>query len=136
MQLEVALWDAINHYAMSVGGDPSAYVYGNEARMKAVAVVGRVVDEITSRWHRDALASDHVHLLKLYAESRDYVRVLEEERDHLVEASRLDAAEIEKLGEALQDAKTALAAPEAHWECQQKIDALEVELQNMRKEQH
>jgi hypothetical protein len=37
------LWDAINRYAISVGGDPSKHVYGNVARMQAVADVGKVM---------------------------------------------------------------------------------------------
>jgi hypothetical protein len=45
MMLEVDLWDAINRYAIAVGGDPSAHVYGNVARMQAVADVNRVLDE-------------------------------------------------------------------------------------------
>lgn len=49
MALQVDLWDAINSYAISVGGDPSGHVYGNGPRMQAVADVNRVVDRVTSR---------------------------------------------------------------------------------------
>lgn len=38
----VALWDAINRYVVACGGDPSRHVYGNTARMKAVAEVERI----------------------------------------------------------------------------------------------
>lgn len=49
MQFEIELWDAINRYAISVGGDPSAHVYGNVPRMQAVADVGKVVARVQSR---------------------------------------------------------------------------------------
>lgn len=44
--LEGELWDAINHYAVSVGGDPSRHVYGNTSRMQAVVDVGRAVNKM------------------------------------------------------------------------------------------
>ncbi len=130
MRFEVDLWDVINAYATSVGGDPSAHVYGNTARMLAVAAVARVVDQVSSWRQIDditieelakggnaaaaracelttdnatlrtkivELERDHVHLKRLYAESRDYVGALERERDALVEASRRDVAEIDRL---------------------------------------
>lgn len=43
MQFEVALWDAISRYAISVGGDPAKHVEDNVARMQAVAEVGAIV---------------------------------------------------------------------------------------------
>ena len=49
MQLEVELWDAINHYATTVGGDPSRHIYGHDARMQAVADVGKVLARVRSR---------------------------------------------------------------------------------------
>lgn len=51
MRFEKELWDAINDYAITVGGDPSRQVYGNTARMKAVAAVGRIVDQV-SAWRQ------------------------------------------------------------------------------------
>jgi hypothetical protein len=51
MQIEIDLWDVINRYAISVGGDPSGHVYGNAARMQAVADVGKIVDRVAS-WQR------------------------------------------------------------------------------------
>jgi hypothetical protein len=42
-QLEVEVWEAINGYAITVGGDPSKHVYGNVARMQAVADVDKIV---------------------------------------------------------------------------------------------
>lgn len=44
----VALWDAINRYAQTCGGDPSKHVYGNTPRMDAVADVERVVRDVES----------------------------------------------------------------------------------------
>lgn len=49
MQFEVELWDAINRYAITVGGDPAHHVYGNTARMQAVADVGKIVARVASR---------------------------------------------------------------------------------------
>lgn len=43
MQFEIELWEAINRYASSVGGDPSGYVYGNVPRMQAVADVNNTI---------------------------------------------------------------------------------------------
>lgn len=40
------LWDAILLFATSCGGDPSAYVYGNVERQKAVADIHLVVTDI------------------------------------------------------------------------------------------
>jgi len=39
---------------------------------------------------------DYAHLKKLYAESRDYVRTLERERDELVEVARRNGEEIDR----------------------------------------
>ncbi len=47
MQLEKELWDAINDYAISVGGNPAKHVYGNTPRMRAVAEVSRIVDRVS-----------------------------------------------------------------------------------------
>ena len=43
--IHVALWDAINAYAKSLGGTPSANVYGNTARMRAVVKVETAVSD-------------------------------------------------------------------------------------------
>jgi len=43
MRFEIELWDLINGYASSVGGNPSRYVYGNVTRMKMVAAVNRLI---------------------------------------------------------------------------------------------
>lgn len=43
MQFEVALWNAINRYAISVGGNPAKHIEDNVARMQAVADVGTIV---------------------------------------------------------------------------------------------
>lgn len=58
MEIEVALWDAINRYAISVGGDPSSHVYGNTPRMQAVADVGAIVARVASRQQIDDLVID------------------------------------------------------------------------------
>ena len=55
MQFETELWDVINRYAISVGGDPSGHVYGNVPRMQAVVDVGKVVAKVRSRRQIDAL---------------------------------------------------------------------------------
>ena len=58
MQFEADLWDAINRYAIAVGGDPAAHVYGNTTRMQAVADVGKIVDRVAARERIDDLAVD------------------------------------------------------------------------------
>lgn len=47
--LEIELWDAINGYAMAVGGDPRRHAHGHDARMQAVAEVGKIVAKVRSR---------------------------------------------------------------------------------------
>ena len=42
-ETRVRLWDAINRYAQTCGGDPSKHVYGNIARMNAVVDVEQVL---------------------------------------------------------------------------------------------
>jgi hypothetical protein len=49
MAFEGKLWDAINQYAVSVGGDPENHVYGNVPRMSAVAAVGAIVGRCVPR---------------------------------------------------------------------------------------
>lgn len=44
-----------------------------------------------------AKEQDHAHLQRIYAESRDYVGTLERERDELVEVSRRNGTEIDRL---------------------------------------
>lgn len=41
MQARGAMWDAINKYVETCGGDPSKHVYGNTARQRAVVEVER-----------------------------------------------------------------------------------------------
>jgi hypothetical protein len=60
MQLEVELWNAINSYAIAVGGDPSRHVYGHDARMQAVADVGKVVAKVRSRQRIDDIVVDEL----------------------------------------------------------------------------
>jgi hypothetical protein len=40
------LWDEINQYVITCGGDPSKHVYGNLPRQKAVANISSVIKEI------------------------------------------------------------------------------------------
>lgn len=60
MKFETELWDAINRYATSVGGDPASHVYGNAARMQAVTDVGKIVDRVASRQRIDDLTVDEL----------------------------------------------------------------------------
>jgi predicted RNA-binding Zn ribbon-like protein len=46
MAFETHLWDVINRYAASVGGDPSAHVYGNKVRMQAVTDLNETIDKL------------------------------------------------------------------------------------------
>lgn len=55
LQLEMELWNAINRYATSVGGDPSRHAYGNVPRMQAVADVGKIMDRVGARQRIDDL---------------------------------------------------------------------------------
>lgn len=41
----VALWDAINAYAVACGGSPDKHVYGNTSRMRAVSSIERLVEQ-------------------------------------------------------------------------------------------
>jgi len=50
---KIALWEAINQYAISVGGDPSARVHGNTPRMEAVAAVETAVATIAASTRLD-----------------------------------------------------------------------------------
>lgn len=43
---EVLLYEAINEYVVSCGGDPSRHVYGNTARQKAVSRINGIVERI------------------------------------------------------------------------------------------
>lgn len=119
MLLEVELWDAINLYAIAVGGDPAKHVYGNVSRMQAVADVGKIVARVAAKQWVDKLIvgdltraenaaaeraskavemeRDLVHLRRLYAESRDYVSTLERERHELVASGNKSVIEIDRL---------------------------------------
>ena len=119
MQFEVALWDAINRYAISVGGDPPHHAHGNVARMQAVADVGEIVARVAAKqWVHDLIVGDLTraerataakadkavelerdlkHLRHLYAESRDYVSTLKRELDELVDSGNKSVVEIDRL---------------------------------------
>ena len=119
MQFEVELWDAINRYATSVGGDPSQHAHGNLLRMQAVADASEIVARVAAKqWVNDLIVGDLtraanaaatkadkatelerdlVHLRRLYAESRDYVSTLVRERDDLVASGNKSVIEIDRL---------------------------------------
>lgn len=46
---KVKLWDAINTYVTTCGGDPAKHVYGNIKRMQAVVDVENIVVEVEER---------------------------------------------------------------------------------------
>lgn len=50
----------------------------------------------------EGMVLDYAHLKKLYAESRDYVKTLEQERDDLIEANRRNVAENNQLDVAVE----------------------------------
>lgn len=52
--VQVPLWDAINRYATTCGGDPSQHVYGNTPRMTAVADTNRVIHNLAARIRAEA----------------------------------------------------------------------------------
>jgi hypothetical protein len=58
MQFNDDLWDAVNDYAISVGGDPSESIYGNVPRMEAVEAVSKIVDQVLSRQRIDDIVVD------------------------------------------------------------------------------
>jgi hypothetical protein len=60
MQFEVELWDVINRYAITVGGDPAQHVYGNVPRMQAVADVGTIVARVASQEQIDDLVVEEL----------------------------------------------------------------------------
>lgn len=45
LEQKVRLWDEINRYVVTCGGDPSKHVYGNTPRMDAVCAVEKAVDD-------------------------------------------------------------------------------------------
>jgi hypothetical protein len=55
--LEVELCDAINRYAISVGGDPARHVYGNIPRMQAVGGVGTAISALVDKHGAAAAAA-------------------------------------------------------------------------------
>lgn len=77
MQFETGLWDAINRYASSVGGDPSEHVHDNERRMQAVADVGRLISQ-----QRAAVGQ----LREVLAAVRDFLRGTSRRHTHTVVA--------------------------------------------------
>ena len=60
MRLEVELWDAINSYAVTVGGNPAEHACGNVPRMQAVAAVNAIVAGVSSRQQIDDLTVEEL----------------------------------------------------------------------------
>lgn len=58
MRFQNLLWDAINRYATSCGGDPSDHVYGNTSRQQAVASVNNAVRDFVLPPDSTSLAPD------------------------------------------------------------------------------
>ena len=132
MQFEVELWDAINRYAISVGGDPSQHAHGNVSRMQAVADVGQLVARVAAKqWVDELIVGDLTraekaaavkadkavelerdlkHLRHLYAESRDYVSTLEREREELVASGNKGVIEIDRLDAEVERLRLLYAA--------------------------
>jgi hypothetical protein len=54
------LWNAINRYAVAVGGDPSKHVYGNGPRMDAVADVGKILAKVSSQQQIDDITVEEL----------------------------------------------------------------------------
>ena len=65
---KVDLWNAIDAYAVSVGGDPQKHVYGNVPRMNAVVSVESAIDT--------ARAEDKAEIEACHANHRDAIRKL------------------------------------------------------------
>ena len=68
MRFEVELWDAINSYAIAVGGDPqrAAHVYDNVPRMQAVADIAKVIANAEAARLRAALIDMKVFVVHVY----------------------------------------------------------------------
>ena len=49
---QVLLWDAINQYAESCGGEPHTLVYGNTRRQQLVVEIMRLVYQSNTKHHR------------------------------------------------------------------------------------
>ena len=45
----VRLWDEINRYVQTCGGDPSKRVYGNTRRMTAVAEIEKIIADLEAK---------------------------------------------------------------------------------------
>lgn len=45
-EMHVALWDAVNEYATTCGGNPATHVYGNTPRQRAVAKIEDIIRRV------------------------------------------------------------------------------------------
>src|SRR5262245_47903688 len=78
MEFEVDLWDAINRYAVSVGGDPASHVYDNVPRMQAVADVGKIVDRVAVR--HNAVAAQACETGPVYETAKELAQMWRDQR--------------------------------------------------------
>ena len=76
MAERVRLWDAINAYVVSCGGDPDRHVYGNTRRQTAVAQVEQIVREIRVSVRNEALEEAG----KMARNAAKYIRALKAPR--------------------------------------------------------
>lgn len=78
------------HFHEDAAAEQSALRERVEALERSLADLRRLVET-------RLLGPDQAHLMRLYAESRDYVRALERERDDLVEAAKQHVIEVDQL---------------------------------------
>lgn len=96
------------HYI--TGHDPSCRHYQEEAAQDHAELRTRVealeqkVEQLVDR------VTDYAHLKKLYADSRDYVKTLVDERDDLVEANRKLTAQNDRLDGMVDKLRSALVS--------------------------
>jgi hypothetical protein len=68
------LWDAINKYVKSCGGDPSKHIYGNTPRMDAVVMIKRYAEQLQPH---PPLAEDIEHVGKSAKRTKRDLNIME-----------------------------------------------------------
>jgi predicted nuclease with TOPRIM domain len=97
-----------SHCHYITGHDPSCRHYHEEAAQDQAELRARLealeqkVEQLVDR------VTDYAHLKKLYAESRDYVSTLVDERDGLVDANRKLTAQNDRLDGMIDKLRNAL----------------------------